>query len=146
MFRKNPKKDAKSYIHTRKAHENELAEDYVELIEDLINKEGEARIVDMANHLGISKATVNQTITRLIKKGFLTSKPYRAIHLTKKGKNTATHARQRHKIVYNFLIALGLDKETAELDSEGLEHHVGNKTLNKLKNLTNKLKKKNFGY
>ena len=37
MFKKNPKKDAKSYIHTRKAHENELAEDYVELIEDLIS-------------------------------------------------------------------------------------------------------------
>ena len=146
MFKKNPKKDAKSYIHTRKARENEIAEDYVELIEDLINKEGEARIVDMANHLGISKATVNQTINRLIKKGFLTSKPYRAIHLTKKGENAATQARQRHKIVYDFLTALGLDKETAELDSEGIEHHVGNKTLNKLKNLTNKLKKKNSGY
>ena len=142
MFRKNPKKDAKSYIHTRKAHENEIAEDYVELIEDLINKEGEARIVDMANHLGISKATVNQTITRLIKKGFLSSKPYRAIHLTKKGKNTATNARQRHKIVYDFLISLGLNKEIAELDSEGIEHHVGNKTLNRLKNFTIKLKKK----
>ena len=141
MFKKNPKKDAKSYIHTRKARGNELAEDYVELIEDLINKEGEARIVDMANHLGISKATVNQTITRLIKKGFMTSKPYRAIHLTKKGENTASHARQRHKIVYDFLIALGLNRETAELDSEGIEHHVGNKTLSKLKNLTNKLKK-----
>ena len=97
----------------------ELAEDYVELIEDLISKEGEARIVDIAKHLGISKATVNQTINRLVKKGFLTSKPYRAIHLTKKGKYTATHARQRHKIVYDFLIAIGLDKETAELDSEG---------------------------
>ena len=142
MFKKNPKTDAKSYIYTRKAHENELAEDYVELIGDLINKEGEARIVDIAEHLGISKATVNQTINRLVKKGFLTSKPYRAIHLTKKGKNTAFRARQRHKIVYDFLIALGLDKETAELDSEGIEHHVGNRTLTKLKNLTNKLQKK----
>ena len=142
MYKKDPKIDAKSYIHTRKVHESELAEDYVELIEDLINKEGEARIVDIAEHLGISNATVNQTINRLEKKGFLTSKPYRAIHLTKKGKNTATEARQRHKIVYNFLIALGLDKETAELDSEGIEHHVGNKTLGKLKNLTKKLKKK----
>ena len=50
MFKRNPKIDSKSYIHTRKAHESELAEDYVELIEDLINKEGEARIVDIANH------------------------------------------------------------------------------------------------
>ena len=142
MFKKNPKIDAKSYIHTRKVHENELAEYYVELIGDLINKEGEARIVDIASHLGISKATVNQTINRLVKKGFLTSKPYRAIHLTKNGENTASRARQKHKIVYDFLIALGLDKETAELDSEGIEHHVGNRTLSKLKNLTNKLQKK----
>jgi len=141
MFKKNPKKDAKSFIHTRKAHENELAEDYVELIEDLIIKEGEARIVDIAEHLGISKATANQTINRLTRKGFLTSRPYRAIRLTKKGEKTATVARQRHEIVYNFLIALGLDKQTAELDSEGIEHHVGNKTLLKLKNLTVKLKK-----
>ena len=36
MFKKNPKIDAKSYIHTRKVHKSELAEDYVELIEDLI--------------------------------------------------------------------------------------------------------------
>ena len=142
MFKRNPKIDSKSYIHTRKAHESELAEDYVELIEDLINKEGEARIVDIANHLGISKATANQAISRLVKKGFLKSKPYRAIYLTKKGKNTALHARQRHKIVYDFLLAIGIDRETAELDSEGIEHHVGNKTLEKFKNLTNKLKKK----
>ena len=78
---------------------------------------------------------------KLFKKKTQTSKPYRAVHLTKKGENTATYVRQRHKIVYDFLIALGLDKETAELDSEGMEHHVGGKTLSKLKNLTNKLKK-----
>ena len=106
MFKRNPKIDSKSYIHTRKAHESELAEDYVELIEDLINKEGEARIVDIANHLGISKATANQAISRLVKKGFLKSKPYRAIYLTKKGENTALHARQRHKIVYDFTTLL----------------------------------------
>ena len=100
-----------------------------------------ARIIDIADHLGISKATVNQTINRLIKKGFLSSKPYKSIRLTKKGKNTANNARQKHKIVYDFLIALGLDKETAELDSEGIEHHVGTETLRKLKNLTNKIKK-----
>ena len=132
-----------SFQSSRKDHVMENAEDYVEIVADLIQKNGEARIVDIAKHLGISKATVNQTINRLVKKGFLTSKPYRAIHLTKKGKYTATHARQRHKIVYDFLIAIGLDKETAELDSEGMEHHVGNKTLSKLKNLTNKLRKNN---
>ena len=136
MFKKNPKIDAKSYIHTRKVHENELAEDYVELIADLISKEGEARIVDIADHLGISKATVNQTVNRLVKKGLLTSKPYRSIHLTKKGKNIASIAKKRHSIVYEFLVSIGLNKEIAELDSEGIEHHVSEKTLEYLKKLT----------
>ena len=126
-------------IYTRKVHESELAEDYVELIADLINKEGEAKIVDIANHLGISKATVNQTVNRLIKKELIKSKPYRNIYLTKKGVNIANRIRLRHKIVYEFLIVIGLDKETAGFESEGIEHHVGDKTLAKLKKLTFKL-------
>ena len=68
MYKKKRKIEAKSFIYTRKTHETENAEDYVELIEDLIKNEGEARVVDIAKHLGISKATVNQTINRLIKK------------------------------------------------------------------------------
>ena len=129
-------------IYTRKVHESELAEDYVELIADLINKEGEAKIVDIANHLGISKATVNQTVNRLIKKELIKSKPYRNIYLTKKGVNIANRIRLRHKIVYEFLIVIGLDNETVGFESEGIEHHVGHKTLAKLKKLTFKLKKK----
>ena len=142
MFKKNPKINAKSFIHTRKVHETELAEDYVELISDLIDKEGEARIVDIANHLGISKATVNQTINRLLKKGLVHSQPYRSIHLTKKGEKTAKHIRIRHQIIYDFLINMGVDKETAGYESEGIEHHVGQKTLHKLRILTQKLKRK----
>ena len=86
-----------------------------------------------------------QLIKKVLNILFTQSKGYNnliLILITKKGENTATYVRQRHKIVYDFLIALGLDRETAELDSEGIEHHVGNKTLNKLKSLTNKLKKK----
>ena len=142
MYKKNRKIEAKSFIYTRKTHETENAEDYVELIEDLIKNEGEARVVDIAKHLGISKATVNQTINRLTKKGLVISKPYRSIHLTNIGKQIARKTRQRHNIVYNFLISLGVDKKIAEQESEGIEHHVGEKTLSLFKKFTEKLEKK----
>ena len=142
MYKKNSKLEANPFIYTRKTHETENAEDYVELIEDLIESEGEARAVDIAKHLGISKATVNQTINRLIKKGLVISKPYRAIHLTNTGKKIARETRKRHNIVYNFLISLGIDKKIAEQESEGIEHHVGEKTLSIFKKLTGKLRKK----
>jgi len=142
MYKKNPKVEAEAFEYTRKTHEKENAEDYVELIEDLIKSEGEARVVDVAKHLGISKATVNQTINRLTKKGLVTSKPYRSIYLTSVGKKIARETRKRHNIVYNFLISLGINKRIAEQESEGIEHHVGEKTLSIFKKLTGKLKKK----
>ena len=134
--------EAKSFIYTRKTHENENAEDYVELIGDLIESEGEARVVDVAKHLGISKATVNQTINRLSKKGLVISKPYRSIHLTTIGKQIARKTRERHNIVYNFLISLGVNKKIAEQESEGIEHHVGEKTLSLFKKFAKKKEKK----
>ena len=142
MYKKNRKSLAGSFIYTRKTHEKENAEDYVELIGDLIQSEGEARVVDIAKRLGISKATVNQTINRLTKKGLVRSKPYRSIHLTKTGKQIAGSMRKRHNIVYNFLLSIGLDNKTAEKESEGIEHHVGRKTLLIFKKLTRKRSKK----
>ena len=142
MYKKIRKMEAKSFIYTRKIHETENAEDYVELIGDLIESEGEARVVDVAKHLGISKATVNQTINRLIKKGLVASKPYRSIHLTNIGKQIARKTRERHNIVYNFLISLGVNKKIAEQESEGIEHHVGEKTLSLFKKFAKKMEKK----
>ena len=142
MYKKDFKTDAKSFIYTRKTHERENAEDYVELISDLIKSEGEARVVDIAKHLGISKATVNQTINRLIKKGLVTSKPYRSIHLTNTGEKIAKKTRKRHRVVYDFLISLGINKKIAQQESEGIEHHVGEKTLEKLEKITKNLNSK----
>ena len=70
-------------------HSLEITEDYIELISDLIETTGEARAVDLASNLGVSKPTVNATIQRLQKEGYVDSKPYRAIFLTKKGKDLA---------------------------------------------------------
>jgi DtxR family manganese transport transcriptional regulator len=58
--------------------------------------------------------------------------------LTFKGQKIASESKKRHNIVYNFLLNLGLDKNTASADAEGIEHHVSQKTLRKMDNFNSK--------
>ena len=117
------------FRRVRDAHLTELAEDYVELIADLIEQTGEARVVDLAVRLGVTNATVSNTIQRLRRDGLVTSKPYRSIFLTEKGQDVAAASRVRHGLVREFLVSLGVDAETADADAEGIEHHVSDATL-----------------
>ena len=128
------------FNNLRAAHQSELAEDYVEMVADLIKEIGEARIVDIANKLDIAQATANKTIRRLQLQGYIKKEPYRSIFLTMKGQKIASLSRKRHNIVYSFLINLGLDKKIAAEDAEGIEHHVSKKTLIKMEKF-NKSKK-----
>lgn len=121
--------EVERFRRVREAHQTELAEDYVELIGDLIVETGEARVVDLAERLGVSSATVNNAIQRLQRDGLVTTKPYRAIFLTERGQEMAAHARERHRLVVEMLLALGVDRATAEVDAEGIEHHVSDATL-----------------
>ncbi len=129
--RANPRANlqAEGFRRVRDAHQTEVAEDYVELIAGLIAETGEARVVDLAQRLGVSNATVNNTIQRLQRDGLVTSKPYRSIFLTDEGQEMATASRERHVLVRDFLISLGVSPEAAEADAEGVEHHVSEETL-----------------
>ncbi len=120
---------AEGFDRTRSDHRNEIAEDYVELIADLIDATGEARAVDLAHRLGVTNATVTNAITRLQRDGLVRSEPYRSIFLTQDGRDLAEHCRRRHRIVYRFLRSLGVAEETARVDAEGIEHHVSDETL-----------------
>lgn len=126
------------YRHVRKAHDTEIAEDYVEVISDLIQSRGEARAVDIAKRLGVTHVTVTKTIGRLQKHGFVTTEPYRSIFLTESGEQMARQCKERHEIVYNFLIKLGISEEIALIDAEGIEHHVSKQTLRVFKDFSTK--------
>ena len=130
-----------SFAQVTKAHKTENTEDYLELIADLLNNYGEARIVDIANRLDVAQATANKTIKRLQLQGYIKKEPYRSIFLTLKGQKIASQSRKRHNIVYNFLLNLGLDQKNAAADAEGIEHHVSEKTLSKMEKF-NRSKKK----
>ena len=117
------------FARQREADRTATAEDYVELIADLLREEGEARAVDLARRMGVSQPTVTATIGRLQRDGLVETKPYRGLFLTEEGERLAKAAKARHDLVVRFLLALGLDPETAEADAEGLEHHVSEKAL-----------------
>ena len=127
-----------SFKKVRDAHRTENTEDYLEIIADLLNTSGEARIVDIANRLDIAQATANKTIQRLQNQGYVKKEPYRSIFLTLKGQEIASISKKRHIIVLTFLKNLGLDMKTAETDAEGIEHHVSDKTLKKMEQFNKK--------
>ena len=125
----SPDRQASHFRRARLARETEIVEDYVELVADLIDEQGEARLVDIARRLGVSGATVNKMIGRLIEMDLITREPYRAIFLTEKGRAMAEASRERHHIVVALLRAVGVDEENAWADAEGIEHHCSPETL-----------------
>lgn len=124
-----PDTQASHHRQVRQARETEVVEDYVELIADLIDAQGEARAVDIARRLGVTNATVAKMIARLQQMELVTSLPYRSVFLTDAGRRMAEESRRRHHIVVALLRAVGVSEPTAWADAEGIEHHCSKETL-----------------
>ena len=122
-------RQASHFKRARQARETELVEDYVELIADLIDEQGEARSVDVAKRLGVTGATVNKMIARLKQMNFVNTEPYRSVFLTDAGRKMAEASRARHHTVVALLRAVGVDEATAWADAEGMEHRCSLETL-----------------
>ena len=120
---------AAKFDRIRRAHQSEVAEDYVEMISDLIAETGEARTVDLAARFGVTSPTVNAIIRRLQREDLVETRPYRSIFLTEAGKALAEASRERHRVVRDFLVTIGVPDAIAEEDAEGVEHHVSEETL-----------------
>ncbi len=127
------KNKANPHSRTRAHHANETAEDYVEAVFDTIVAKETCRVQDLAKHFDVSHVTVSRIVTRLCTAGLMSTSPYQPIELTKKGESLAKRVKKRHEIVYQFLLTLGVDQQTASIDSEGIEHHVSETTLAAMK-------------
>ena len=124
-----PAQQAETLRRSRRDRAAETAQDYVEAIADLSASLGEARVVDLARRLGVTHVTVNRTLGRLRQAGYVNTKPYRAIFLTDAGRKLAAECKRRHETVTAFLQSLGISEKVAEMDAEGIEHHVSPETL-----------------
>ena len=111
-------------------------EDYLERILELINTKGYARVVDIAERLNISQASVTNMVQRLDAEGLLKYEKYRGLILTTAGESLAKNITQRHESLTEFFNLMGLDEKTVYRDVEGMEHHVSPETLNAIRRLT----------
>lgn len=128
--------NAQRFHRTRDDHSRELAEDYVEMIAALIRERGEARLTEISLRLGVSHVSAGKVIKRLCREGLVSTAPYRSIFLTEAGEALAQEAHDRHELVLRFLISIGVTPETAEIDAEGIEHHVSAETLAAMRSAT----------
>ncbi len=130
---RNPAQTADRFRTTRAAHRDETAEDYVEAVAQLIEERDEARVRDLALMMGVSHVTVTRIVTRLQSEGLVETEPYKPITLTTKGRRLAKQVRERHETVLAFLLAIGVPRKQAEIDAEGIEHHVSDATIRAMK-------------
>ena len=126
-----------NFSATKSRKNIELFEDYVEAINEINLKKGFVKNVDLCKYFGVSNATVCKNIKRLIKEELVKSERYKNIFLTKVGKVLAQKSNTRHEILYKFLIKLGVPNKVAEIDSEGMEHHISTETLSIMKKFNN---------
>lgn len=120
---------AQRFRRTRLDHARETAEDYVEAIAALADRGGEARVGELAKLMGVSHVTVSRIVGRIAREGLVEVTPYRPVRLTAAGRKLAARSRDRHDVVLRFLLAIGVGPAQAEIDAEGIEHHVSNQTI-----------------
>lgn len=116
----------------------ESAENYLEAILILKNKNGYVRSIDIANHLNFTKPSVSVAMKSFREEGYITTDDNGSISLTEKGLIIAEKMYERHQIIAKVLIALGVDEATAYEDSCKIEHDISSISFEKLKEHFNK--------
>ncbi|MBR4023483.1 MAG: metal-dependent transcriptional regulator [Ruminococcus sp.] len=111
----------------------ESAENYLETILVLSQKNAAVRSIDIANEMNFTKASISIAMKRLREDGYINMDDDRMITLTPKGKDIASMVYERHQIIAKILIALGVDEATAYEDSCKIEHDLSQKSFEKIK-------------
>ena len=107
----------------------ESGEMYLETILILSRENGRVRSVDISEHMGYSKPSVSRAVGLLKQDEFITVEKEGYIHLTEKGLAVAQKILDRHTILTQMLVALGVSKETAANDACRIEHVVSDETF-----------------
>lgn len=113
-------------------------EDYLEAVLVLQKKQGMVRSIDLARHMGFSKASISHAVGVLRDGGFLTMDEDGFLHLTDIGREVAEKIYERHCFFTKHFISIGVDPETAEADACRIEHDISAETYERLKELVTK--------
>ena len=115
-------------------------EDYLEAIYNLNKEKGYVSATDISERLGVKPPTVSSMVSNLAKKGYLEHERYRGMRLTPSGEKIARSVIHRHETIFTLLSMLGLSKEIAYEDAEGIEHHLHPATIQKFERMHDFLK------
>jgi len=139
-------KNSKRLDSIKAAHQSEKSsfstrmEDYLEVISELVELKGYATTLDISRYMNVSAPSVTKMLQRLEENKLLEYEKYHGINLTSKGTQIAIEIRQNHGILLEFFEILGVNHETANKDTEGIEHHLNPKTIKQLRKFITFLK------
>ena len=108
------------------------AEQYIEAIYEIVKKKGYARVKDVSQELGIGLSAVSEMFRKLSKEGYVNYEKYGGVTLTEKGEKVAIKLSEKHKVLREFFIILGIDEKVADEDACEIEHVVKHETMDRL--------------
>ena len=115
-------------------------EDYLEAISNLHAEKGYVNAADISERLGVKPPTVSSMVKNLTEKGYLEHERYRGMSLTPVGEKVARSVIRRHRVISELITMLGVDEQTAYVDTEGIEHHVHPSTVRRFERLAEYLR------
>ena len=115
----------------------ESAENYLEAILVLMQKNGQVRSIDVAHYTGFSKPSISRAMGLLRENGYITMDKDGFINLTEAGMEVASRIYERHRLLTQWLTALGVSPETAAEDACRIEHDISEETFLRLKDHIN---------
>lgn len=116
-------------------HLQESGEMYIESIYVLSKKSGNVRSIDVCEYLGYSKPSVSRAMSLLKKGGFVTVDNNGYLNLTDAGREVAEKMYQRHTVLSQWFMSIGVSETTAVEDACKIEHHISDETFNAIKNM-----------
>jgi len=125
---------------TKKISSTTSEEDYLEVIAELVELKGYATTLDISRFMNVSPPSVTKMLQKLDEKKYLEYEKYHGINLTTIGKQVADTIRKKHSTLLEFFEILNVGQGIANQDTEGLEHHLNDKTIRKLRKFITFLK------
>ena len=124
----------------RKTSSTTSEEDYLEVIAELVELKGYATTLDISRFMNVSPPSVTKMLQKLDEKKYLEYEKYHGINLTDIGRQVADTIRRKHSTLLEFFEIWNVGKGIANQDTEGLEHHLNDKTIRQLRKFITFLK------
>ena len=131
MYKSVKKREKERQANQMEIHES--AEDYLETILILKERSGQVRSIDIATEMNYTKPSISVAMKKLRENGYIEVDKDGFITLTASGYEIASNIYNRHKVLTDFFISLGVDQKVAAEDACKIEHDLSDETFEKIR-------------